>query len=179
MSLIIHLDLSVKWVGVDKVPHWNYNTGMNRSRVNLVCDFCKKTFEVKTSRLKTAKTCSKECFTKAMKGHRPYHFKGGRLTHRGYKYVLTKSHPSCDRDGYVPEHRLIMEASIGRFLTGTEVVHHINGNRGDNRIENLELHASQASHMQQHRKNGRYYSSSSSDSSSKQSGGLSKSPIAR
>ena len=48
-------------------------------------------------------------------------------------------HPNADSKGWILEHRLLMSQHIGRPLIDNENVHHINGDRQDNRIENLEL----------------------------------------
>jgi TyrR family helix-turn-helix protein len=65
--------------------------------------------------------------------------KGYKVKDSGYVQILNPEHPNSDAQGYVPEHRLVMEKYIGRYLKSNEVVHHINGIKDDNRIENLQL----------------------------------------
>ena len=56
-----------------------------------------------------------------------------------YWFARIPEHPSANKNGYVLEHRVIMENHIGRLLQRNEVIHHRNGNGKDNKIENLEL----------------------------------------
>lgn len=69
----------------------------------------------------------------------------------GYIKVYVPDHPNCSADGYVMKHILVVERSIGRYLTENECVHHINHIRDDNRIENLKL-MTISEHMSMHMK---------------------------
>lgn len=79
-------------------------------------------------------------------------WKGGTFYHSdGYIYQLAPGHPAAkSAKGYVLQHRLVMEDKLGRFLTPTEMVHHVNEVKDDNRPENLELF-NRSTHMQHHK----------------------------
>lgn len=83
-------------------------------------------------------------------------WRGGKsVASNGYVLVrVGKQHHLSDVRGYAYEHRLVAEQKLGRRLQKGEVPHHINGNRQDNRPENIQVMQSIAHHLNQHRKSG-------------------------
>lgn len=82
---------------------------------------------------------------------------------QGYVKRLVANHPYCDKRGYVMEHRLVLEEFFNRFLRPTEIVHHLDGNRQNNLVSNLELLDDQNKHASKHLRgkrnpNGRFVS---------------------
>ena len=75
---------------------------------------------------------------------------GNKIKINGYIHIKKHNHPSADSNNYIPEHRLVMEKNIGRYLTKKEIVHHINEIRDDNRIENLLLLPNRSAHGKLH-----------------------------
>lgn len=92
----------------------------------LTCEYCQTQFSVTPTQLRAGtRHCSMECRRKN--------------TYTG-RFVRSDGYVSVSIDGtYYLEHRVVMERFLGRKLDTTEHVHHRNGNKADNRLENLEV----------------------------------------
>ena len=129
------------------------------------CAVCKVKFKVRASHYDIRKCCSRPCAnvrSSQMKSGKNNHmyglrgenspfFTGDRLNNYGYQLLYKPEHPNAYPDGYVLEHRYVMSEHLGRPLRKSEVVHHIDGDKLNNRIENLEL-MNRSSHMKLHSK---------------------------
>lgn len=93
------------------------------------------------------------------RGENSRRWKGGRFLHKGYVHVMIETLPPETRSlvqqmttkgKYVLEHRAIATTMLGRPLTTDDVVHHLNGEKADNRPENPVV-TPRADHSMEHR----------------------------
>lgn len=98
--------------------------------------------------------CDSKCRIALISGENHHLWSGGRRKKKGrngndHILAYAPNHPNS-RKGYVPEHRLVVEAHIGRFLEMTEVVHHIDCDASNNDINNLIAIPSDSDHRKAH-----------------------------
>ena len=75
---------------------------------------------------------------------------GSRISGSGYRMIWV------GKRKYRPEHVLVLEKYLGRRLKANEVVHHIDGNRINNSIKNLQLFNSHRDHARKHYHSGEW-----------------------
>lgn len=103
-----------------------------KNRLQNRCKECNKLVSLNCS-TSLCKSCGR-------KGILSPNWKGGtRIDESGYRLLLIHDHPHAHKSGYVMEHIVVMCQHLGRALRPEENVHHRNGVRDDNRLENLEL----------------------------------------
>jgi hypothetical protein len=112
------------------------------------CDFCGHAFERPAchARLYKRHFCTLDCRKAGLVASAHPHWKGGELIHpHGYRRITLPT------GGTVWEHRRVMEQHLGRSLSAKEHVHHRDGNKQNNSIDNLEL-ITAAAHASLHHK---------------------------
>ena len=71
-----------------------------------------------------------------------------------YLYAKIPNHPNATKNGYVLEHRAVMERKLGRYLLPNELVHHKDENKHNNDEDNLQIMTIQE-HNKHHNSTGR------------------------
>ena len=112
-----------------------------RRYVTRTCSVCGVTFQRGAWRLKgVARPCCSRACWEVLNAQDPPHRGRDRWESRGYVYVrVGVDHPLADARGFAQEHRVVLSQRLGRPLRPDERVAWLNGDRTDNRPENLVL----------------------------------------
>lgn len=122
----------------------HYVEWQGRNKVHLTCKNCGRDYTVSPSQAKhrLGQFCTRKCQGEAQIKRpldRMHNGKPAVLDRNGYVRVYEPNHPRATKTGWQFEHRLVAEKHLGRYLAQHEHVHHINGQKADNRLENLAV----------------------------------------
>ncbi|MCK6462843.1 MAG: HNH endonuclease [Candidatus Pacebacteria bacterium] len=131
-------------------PHPNWIKKWTKPKKEIICPVCKKLFILRIT--SKQKTCSKICGdilgSQNRTGNKSWNWKGGIQNNHGYLRMTTGDKQYL--------HRKVMEDFLGRKLLKNEHIHHINGNKQDNRLENLTVILN-GEHQKIHWEDGKHF----------------------
>lgn len=110
------------------------------AKYKCLCEVCGKDFLPKRPR-DGGRFCSYKCSGKSRRSDK--------IDRNGYWYLYRPDHPESSKQGYIAEHKIVMEASLGHPVEAGMVVHHINEDKKDNRLCNLQ-YMSDSDHKSHH-----------------------------
>ena len=123
--------------------------GKHKYQKNMhTCEICGSKFHRRGKR--SNRFCSNACCRTFFSGANHPNWKGG-INDNGVGYIEIQkpNHPMSDNRGRILEHRYIMSEHLGRNLIPSEIVHHIDENKKNNDISNLQL-TTRAEHIKIH-----------------------------